>query len=132
MAARVGDHLVTPADAIRFDGHIKAWQVKLGLQGWRIVLSPRPTKTSMAEVAKFDLPQLQAVIRLGSNWKSQPVTDNLLEQTAVHELLHVLLHELVEIAQGKAVTHDDLMTAQHRIINVLEPLLVPEPTRKRG
>ena len=120
------DHMVTPDDALLFDKYVKQWQRKLNLANWRIVMSPQPARGSMAEVAKFDMPQLQAVIRLGANWKSTPVTPHSLEQTAVHELLHIMLYELIENAKNNAISVDDLHTAQHRIINALEGLLVPE------
>jgi hypothetical protein len=118
---------LTPEDKAAFVGYVKDWQARLGLQGWRISVSKKPAKNgNMAELASTDTPSLLADIRLGVNWKGSPVTPHALEQAAVHELLHVLLHELVEQAQSKAATHDELMTAQHRIINVLEVLLVPE------
>jgi hypothetical protein len=112
-----------------FSGYVKDWQARLGLQGWRITVSQKHAKAgNMAEVAEIDTPALLAAIKLGKDWKGYPVTPHSLEQTAVHELLHILLHELVEQAQSKAVTHDELQTAQHRVINVLETLLVPERT----
>lgn len=127
------DHLTTPDDALEFERYIRAWQVRLGLQDWRIVMSPKPARGSMAEMDKWDWAQRQVSCRFGNNWKATPVTPHSLEQTAVHELLHVLLYELIEVAKNTSGSPDDLMAAQHRVINVLEGLLVPEPeARKRG
>lgn len=123
------DHLTTPDDAVEFESYLREWQIRLGLQDWRIVMSPVPAKGSMAEMDKWNWPQRQVTCRFGNNWKATPVTPHSLEQTAVHELLHVLLYELIEVAKNNQVSPDDLMSAQHRVINALEGLLVQEPIK---
>lgn len=115
-----------PEDALAFESYIRSWQSRLGLQDWRIVMSPHPAKGAMAEMTKWDWKQRQVTCRLGPDWKATPVTPHSLEQTAVHELLHVLLYELVESAKNPHVTQDDLMSIEHRVVNTLEGLLVPE------
>jgi hypothetical protein len=116
---------VTDADATEFAKCLRAWQVKLGLQDWRIVLSPIAAKKSMAEMDKWDWLQRQVTCRLGRDWKSTPVNSTTIEQTAVHELLHVLLFELIETARNPTSSHEDIGSVEHRVINTLEQLLVP-------
>ncbi len=118
------NHL-TPDDVSRFGELLRAWQAKLGLQDWRIVLSPIPAKKSMAEMDKWDWPQRQVTCRVGLDWKSTPVTEGTLEQTAVHELFHVLLYQLIEAARNPQTSDEDLRSIEHSIINKMERLLVP-------
>jgi hypothetical protein len=117
--------LLTDADVAEYWRHLKAWQIKLGLQDWRIVYSPIPAKKAMAEMDKWDWLQRQVTARVGRDWKSSPINSATLEQTAVHELLHVLLYELVQEAKNPHATEDDLGSKEHRVINALEQLLVP-------
>lgn len=117
---------LTPDDALEFERHLRRWQQKLGLSDWRIVLSPKPAKRVMAQMTNWDWQQRQVTCRLGPDWKSTPVNDFTIEQTAVHELLHVLLYELIEAAKNNQISVTDLGSVEHRVINVLEGLLVPE------
>lgn len=116
---------LTPDDVAKFGELLRAWQGKLGLQDWRIVLSPLPAKKSMAEMDKWDWPQRQVTCRVGLDWKSTPVTDGTIEQTAVHELLHVLLYPLIEAARNPHTDEGELRSIEHGIINLMERLLVP-------
>lgn len=111
---------VTPEDAQKFERYMRAWQDKLNLRDWRIVRSNRATR-HMSDV-KIHLEDRLAVYRVGTDFGAEPVTEHTLERTAVHELLHVQLAELIDAAENGA----DTISAQHRIINTLERLLVPD------
>jgi len=76
----------------------------------------------MAEVAKFDLEQRSASIRLGKDWSGEAVTPEMLDKTALHEVLHVFLHELIEKAKANQ-DEDAIGSAEHRCVNILEVLL---------
>jgi hypothetical protein len=117
---------LTPEDAESFWAHLRRWQLKLGLAGWRITRSPKPAKNAMAMMANWDWRQQQVSCRLGLDWRSSEVTQKSLEQTAVHELLHVLLHPLIEVAKTPGVDEESIAAAEHNVINTLEALLVPE------
>lgn len=118
------NHL-TPDDVAKFGRYLKLWQGRLGLQDWRIVLSPMPAKKCMAEMVNWDWQQRQVTCRVGLDWKSTPVTDATLEQTAVHELWHVVLFPLIEAAKNNQISEADLGSIEHRIINMIEQVLVP-------
>lgn len=115
----------TEQQAAEFAGYVRAWQAKLGLIDWRINVTSKRAKSCMAQMFKWDLGQRQVVCQLGDAWREAPPDSNALEQTAVHELLHVLLHELIETAKTPGVTDEAIASIEHRVINVLEPLLVP-------
>jgi hypothetical protein len=116
---------VLPAGVASFQRHLTAWQDRLGLSDWRIVLSSLRAKNAMAEMSKWDWKQRQVTCRIGLNWKATPVTEHSIEQTAVHELLHVMLYELIAYAKESSTKDDDLASIEHRVINTLERLLVP-------
>jgi len=46
-----------------------------------------------------------------------------LDQTALHELLHVFLHDLMTVAQDPKSSQDEIEMQEHRVINLLEKLL---------
>lgn len=114
---------VTPEDAELFADRVKHWQHVLGLHDWRIAVSPRrASRKVMAEVAKFDLEQRSASIRLGKDWSGEAVTPDMLDKTALHEVLHVFLFELIQAARANQ-DEDAIGSAEHRCVNILEVLL---------
>lgn len=116
---------VSQEAAEKFAAYVATWREVLSLGDWRIAVSEkRSPRKVMAEVVKFDLEQRSASIRLGRDFGNVPVTDHNLKETALHEVLHVFLHELITVAQTEMVDPDTLSSAEHRCINVLEKLLV--------
>ncbi len=112
--------------AALFDTYIAKWQVLLSLGDWRIEKGQKPAKHAMASV-EFNDPARLTVYRLG-DWGAEAVTPDSLEKTALHELLHVLLHDLVAAASDPRTTSEQMDAAEHRVINVLERAL----TRSSG
>jgi hypothetical protein len=117
-------HPVTPEDADKLAQYVDKWQVRLGLTDWRIVRSAKRPKGVCAEVAKMDLEQRLASYRIGLDFGAEPVTEQSLEDTAIHELLHVMFHELIETAKRSDATQDQIRSVEHRCINILSRLLV--------
>lgn len=104
------------------------WQARLGISDWRITKSNIHPAGVIAMMTDWDAEQRQVACRLGLNWKSAEPTKENIEQAAVHELLHVLLYDVVE--QEVNLQESALKGLEHRIINRLEKLLVP--TAKDG
>lgn len=115
---------VTDADADKFQAYMEFWQEKLGLMDWRIVRSPKRS-TNMAEVHKRDVEARLACYRVGAHFGADQVNDYTLESTAVHETLHILLAELIELARSGADAKQ-IMAAEHRVVHTFERLLVPK------
>jgi hypothetical protein len=105
---------------------VKKWQAELNLNDWRIERSPRPAgKANLAEISKMYLPDRLATYRLGADFgDATPITEHTLDQLACHEVLHVFFKELIEFAGSGAA--EDIASAEHRCINTLVKLLVPE------
>ena len=97
------------------------WQNKLGLVDWRFNLREQKSPGAMADVNPNYQARL-AIFRLG-DWKASPQTELEIEKTACHESLHVFLAELIELVQAESKQHC-IDSAEHRIINILESLLV--------
>jgi hypothetical protein len=104
---------------------MRKWQAELNLADWRIVPRRGRAKGVMADVTR-ELEHRLAGYRLGDTFGNVPVTAHALESTALHEVLHVLLHELVELAKDPVTSEAALMSAEHRVINVLERKLLPD------
>ena len=112
---------VSPENALLFDRYMTKWQSILNLNDWRIERGIAPAKNAMASI-EFNAPARLAAYRLG-DFGAEAVTPKSLETTAVHELLHVVFHDLLEIAQTKS-TPEELEAAEHRIINLFEKILL--------
>lgn len=111
---------VTGDNAILFDSYVVKWQARLNLGDWRIERGGKPAKNAMASV-EVNPPARLATYRLG-DFGSEEISPVSLEKTAIHELLHVLLHDLLVAATGKT-TDEELETQEHRVVNILERLL---------
>jgi hypothetical protein len=93
----------------------------LNLQDWRIEKGVKPARGAMASV-ECDSPARLAIYRLG-DFGAEEITPSSLSHTALHETLHVFLYELIQAAQDPKATPEQLDSAEHRVINVLERVL---------
>ena len=118
-------HLTGPEHVAKFKAYLELWQDRLNLKDWRIEQHRSKAERGALAQIQRSYPDRLAAWRLGVDWGAIEPTDHELESTAVHELLHVLICEVVELAQKKA-DDDILMAAEHRIVNSLERLLVPK------
>lgn len=114
-------NIPTAEDAELFAQSVRKWQQVLNLSDWRIEKGIKPAKQAMASVEFNDEARL-ATYRLG-DFGSEKITPHSLDQTALHELLHVFLHDLMTAAQDPKSSEDELEKQEHRIINLLERLL---------
>ena len=117
-------YLTAEQDA-EFDAHMRKWQEILNLNDWRVERNPKSAGTGAMAQVNVKLGARLAVYQTG-NWGTTPVTPASLEETAVHELLHVLLAELLHLT--KYNTDDTtLESAEHAVVNRLEKLLMRTP-----
>jgi hypothetical protein len=114
-------NIPTPEDAALFAQSVKKWQKVLNLGDWRIEKGLKPAKNAMASV-EFNEPARLATYRLG-DFGAERVTPQSLDQTALHELLHVFLHDLITAAQDPRSSPEQLESEEHRVVNLLEKIL---------
>jgi hypothetical protein len=115
---------VREEDRQYFAERVEYWRLYLGMLDWRVKVSPIwASKGCMAEVKSCDYSGRCATIRLGRDFGSEPVNQVTLDETALHEVLHIFLDELSSTMQLEGATHEQRMSCEHRIINVLEKIL---------
>lgn len=109
-------------DAKAFDAFVVKWQQRLSLGAWRIERGRKPSARGAMASVEFDDPARLVTYKLG-DFGAEQITPASLEKTAIHELLHVLLHDLIATAQDRGATPEQLEAAEHAVINTLEGLL---------
>ena len=117
-------NIPTPQDAALFAQSVKKWQQVLNLGDWRIEKGLKPAKNAMASV-EFNESARLATYRLG-DFGAEKITNESLDQTALHELLHVFLHDLMTAAQDPRSSPEQLESEEHRVVNLLEKLLIKD------
>jgi len=114
-------NIPTTEQASIFAKSIEKWQQILSLGDWRIEKGSKPAKEAMASV-EFNQAARLAVYRLG-DFGAEKITPESLDKTALHELLHVFLHDLVMVSSDPKSSDEDIEMQEHRVINLLEKLL---------
>jgi hypothetical protein len=114
-------NIPTPQDAEIFAKSVKKYQLLLSLGDWRIEKGSKPAKAAMASV-EFNASARLATYRLG-DFGAEKITPESLDKTALHELLHIFLHDLMSVAQDPKSSEDDIEMQEHRVINLLENLI---------
>jgi len=114
-------NIPTPEDSALFAQSVRKWQQLLNLGDWRIEKGLKPAKNAMASV-EFNEGARLATYRLG-DFGAEKITPESLDQTALHELLHVFLHDLMTVAQDPKSSQDEIEAQEHRVVNLLEKIL---------
>ena len=117
-------NIPTPQDSALFAQSVRKWQQVLNLGDWRIEKGLKPAKNAMASV-EFNEGARLATYRLG-DFGAEKITPESLDQTALHELLHVFLHDLMTVAQDPKSSQDEIEAQEHRVVNLLEKLLIKD------
>jgi len=114
-------NIPTPEHAELFAQSVRKWQQVLSLGDWRIEKGSKPAKEAMASV-EFNQTARLATYRLG-DFGAEKITPESLDKTALHELLHIFLHDLMCVATDPKSSDEEIEMQEHRIINLLEQLL---------
>jgi len=114
-------NIPTPEHAELFAQSVRKWQQVLSLGDWRIEKGSKPAKAAMASV-EFTPAARLAVYRLG-DFGAEKITPDSLDRTALHELLHIFLHDLMCVATDPKSSDEEIEMQEHRVINLLENLL---------
>ena len=114
-------NIPTPEHAELFAQSVKKWQQVLSLGDWRIEKGMKPAKAAMASV-EFNETARLATYRLG-DFGAEKITPDSLDRTALHELLHIFLYDLLCVATDPKSSDEEIEMQEHRVINLLENLL---------
>jgi hypothetical protein len=121
-------NIPTPEDAQLFAQSVKKWQQVLSLGDWRIEKGMKPAKAAMASV-EFNQTARLATYRLG-DFGAEKITPESLDKTALHELLHIFLYDLMCVATDPKSSDEEIEMQEHRVINLLENLLSKDSNGK--
>ena len=114
-------NIPTPEDVKLFAQSVRKWQQVLSLGDWRIEKGSKPAKEAMASV-EFNQTARLATYRLG-DFGAEKITPDSLDRTALHELLHIFLYDLLCVATDPKSSDEEIEMQEHRVINLLEQLL---------
>jgi hypothetical protein len=114
-------NIPTPEQAELFAQSVRKWQQVLSLGDWRIEKGSKPAKAAMASV-EFNEQARLATYRLG-DFGAEKITPESLDRTALHELLHIFLYDLMCVATDPKSSDEEIEMQEHRVINLLENLL---------
>ena len=114
-------NIPTPEHAELFAQSVRKWQQVLSLGDWRIEKGSKPAKEAMASV-EFNQTARLATYRLG-DFGAEKITPESLDRTALHELLHIFLYDLLCVATDPKSSDEEIEMQEHRVINLLENLL---------
>lgn len=117
-------NIPSSSDAQIFAESVKKWQQVLSLGDWRIERGIKPAKQAMASV-EFNEGARLATYRLG-DFGAEKITPESLDKTALHELLHIFLHDLMMVATDPKSSDEEIEMQEHRVINLLENLLTKD------
>ena len=117
-------NIPTPEDVQVFAQSVRKWQKVLNLGDWRIEKGSKAAKEAMASV-EFNQNARLATYRLG-DFGAEKITPDSLDKTALHELLHVFLYDLMCVATDPKSSDEDIEMQEHRVINLLENLLTKD------
>ena len=121
-------NIPTPEHAELFAQSVRKWQQVLSLGDWRIEKGSKPAKEAMASV-EFNQTARLATYRLG-DWGAERISPDSLDRTALHELLHIFLHDLLCVATDPKSSDEEIEMQEHRVINLLENLLSKDSNGK--
>ena len=121
-------NIPTPEHAELFAQSVRKWQQVLSLGDWRIEKGMKPAKAAMASV-EFNQTARLATYRLG-DFGAEKITPDSLDRTALHELLHIFLYDLLCVATDPKSSDEEIEMQEHRVINLLENLLSKDSNGK--
>lgn len=106
----------TPTD--RFKIACRKWQARFGLTDWAIVYKTAEKDAEHFGYVHYNWDSRRAIITLVKD------ADGDVEAIALHEMLHVLLADLLAtVAQRASDTHPDVGREEHRVIERLMAVL---------
>jgi hypothetical protein len=99
----------------RFEASCRKWHVKLGLTDWTIRYAvEKASDTNEAEVAyNCDSRHAKITAYASAGEALSP------ERVALHEMLHLLFADVIEVAAQRGSSHADVAREEHRLIERL-------------
>jgi len=106
----------------RFHKHVAKWLEAFRLADWEVHYDFSTAYIERLADCAPEADVKKALIVLYDTWCIDP-TDKALDQTACHEVLHVLLAQLMQLASDRYTTEKQLADAEQDVIRALERVL---------
>lgn len=105
----------------RFEKSCRAWQVTLGLTDWSITYRVGRCPGAWARI-EYDVDARAALITANGDMKG--LGERAPERIALHEMLHLLFADMLDVAGKRGSDHVDTGRAEHalieRLLNAIE------------
>ena len=112
----------TPEHFAVFEAAVRKWVDRFGLRDWDIdVKRGRCGGDEFAICERGE--QHAGDITLSTRW-GKPVTDELLERCAIHEVCHLVLADFAKAAEARFVREGEIDEQEHTVIYRLENVLM--------
>jgi len=108
-----------------FKEECEKWLKIYGLQRYRVFYEHDELENCLGG-CNTDQPSMQAVIQLGKDWHSNPLNNKEVKIVAFHETTELLLARLHDLATARNSPMEDIHSARHEVIRVLERILYPK------
>lgn len=105
---------------------IAKWQTYLGLTGWNVTVQwDEDPEVDALSYVRPTVKSHYAPIYLCRDWGKIEPTNEKLDETAFHECCHILLGDLVKVAEKNAprAMYNPIQAMEHNVIRTLENLV---------
>lgn len=119
----------TDADLKYFQDCVERWQRKLDLRRYHltIICEPLPEGVNANVAFTPNSSNTAATIRINTR-QELPLTKDMLDRSALHEMLHLLFAEMFGAVEDTSSSHDERVfrfeRSEHFVIEVLSRLLL--------
>ncbi len=113
--------VTTPEHEATFGKYLEEWQTALNLLDWRVEHGKQAADTGAMAQVSISIEDRLAVWFLGKSFGPTEVTEEAIERTAIHEMLHVRLAEFKEACVARDAQRIEQI--EHGLITVFERLL---------
>ena len=113
--------MVSKRDIEAFRKSVEIWRDYLGINDWDVYVEAGDLNDgTIADVSRC-IDTRSAVVRLHSLPGEDK--DKVIDDTARHEMIHVLLADLSALAHGRESTHEDIEREEEKLVVRLSRLL---------
>lgn len=119
----------TPEHFSLFKKECRHWIDRFGLRDWNVTFrqmdieNSDPDSVTGAECVA-DLKGRVAALVLQADWRDVEVTNRLVREMAFHEVCHLLLWCLMQLALRRSVSEEDIQAEVHAVIRRLENVIL--------
>jgi hypothetical protein len=124
MGSKAVNNPVSADHLTLFDSFVHKWRALLNLRDWRIIRAKKRDAKNMASLLTVEHEHKLARYAIGIDFGAAEVTQQSIESTALHELLHLLLRPLIDSAIATGEHDEQILEYEHGVIVVLEELLM--------